>query len=56
MTTATLTNNQTSSGQKQLATFYVADMCLALEIGLIQEIIRDIKAPTAAVWSQLTGL
>jgi purine-binding chemotaxis protein CheW len=43
MTTATLTDRQTSSGQKQLATFYVADMCLALEIGLIQEIIRDVK-------------
>ena len=27
----------------QLATFYVADMCLALDIGLIQEIIRDVK-------------
>jgi purine-binding chemotaxis protein CheW len=43
MTTATITNYQTSSGQQQLATFYVADMCLALEIGLIQEIIRDVK-------------
>src|SRR3972149_9813502 len=27
----------------QLATFHVSDMCLALDIGLIQEIIRDIK-------------
>ncbi len=27
----------------QLATFYVADMCLALEIAQIQEIIRQVK-------------
>ena len=33
----------TASDQTQLATFYVADMCLALDIGLIQEIIRDVK-------------
>ena len=27
----------------QLATFYVGDLCLALEIGQIQEIIRDVQ-------------
>lgn len=43
MTTATATADRRSTGQKQLATFYVADMCLALDIGLIQEIIRDVK-------------
>jgi purine-binding chemotaxis protein CheW len=43
MTTATLSTQRTRSEPLQLATFYVSDMCLALEIGLIQEIIRDIK-------------
>jgi purine-binding chemotaxis protein CheW len=43
MTTATLSTPRTRSEPIQLATFYVADMCLALDIGLIQEIIRDIK-------------
>jgi purine-binding chemotaxis protein CheW len=41
--TATLTKTSNRNETLQLATFYVADMCLALEIGLIQEIIRDIK-------------
>lgn len=31
------------SDNLQLATFYVADMCLALDISVIQEIIRDVK-------------
>ena len=42
MSTATATKgvrNETI----QLATFYVADMCLALDIGVIQEIIREVK-------------
>jgi purine-binding chemotaxis protein CheW len=43
MTTATLTTQRTWSEPLQLATFYVSDMCLALDIGTIQEIIRDIK-------------
>jgi purine-binding chemotaxis protein CheW len=43
MTTATLSTQRTRSEPIQLATFYVDDMCLALDIGLIQEIIRDIK-------------
>jgi purine-binding chemotaxis protein CheW len=43
MSTATLTEKGTGSGTLQLATFYVADMCLALDIGVIQEIIRDVK-------------
>jgi len=45
MTTATLTTTakSTRSEPVQLATYYVADMCLALDIGLIQEIIRDVK-------------
>ena len=43
MTTATLSTDRVPSEVLHLATFYVADMCLALEIGLIQEIIRDIK-------------
>jgi purine-binding chemotaxis protein CheW len=43
MSTATLTEKGTRSGTLQLATFYVADMCLALDIGTIQEIIRDVK-------------
>ncbi len=43
MTTATLSTKRSRSEPLQLATFYVSDMCLALEIGLIQEIIRDIK-------------
>jgi purine-binding chemotaxis protein CheW len=49
MTTATATETAaaaprtTRSEPIQLATFYVADMCLALDIGTIQEIIRDIK-------------
>jgi purine-binding chemotaxis protein CheW len=43
MSTATLASPRTRSESLQLATFYVADMCLALDIGLIQEIIRDVK-------------
>ena len=43
MTTATLSTSHTRNDTLQLATFYVADMCLALEIGSIQEIIREIK-------------
>jgi purine-binding chemotaxis protein CheW len=45
MTTATQTapTQRTRTEPIQLATFYVADMCLALDIGLIQEIIRDVK-------------
>ena len=43
MTTATHSPPQTRDKPIQLATFYVADMCLALDIGLIQEIIRDVK-------------
>jgi purine-binding chemotaxis protein CheW len=43
MTTATRSTAHTSTETLQLATFYVADMCLALDIGLIQEIIRDVK-------------
>jgi purine-binding chemotaxis protein CheW len=47
MTTAPATPTATPRGTRsepiQLATFYVADMCLALNIGTIQEIIRDIK-------------
>ena len=43
MTTATLSTPRTRSEPLQLATFYVADMCLALDIATIQEIIRDIK-------------
>jgi purine-binding chemotaxis protein CheW len=43
MTTATLSKSQTHNETLQLATFYVADMCLALDIGSIQEIIREIK-------------
>jgi purine-binding chemotaxis protein CheW len=43
MTTATLSKTGVGSETLQLATFYVADMCLALDIGVIQEIIRDIK-------------
>ena len=43
MTTATVSTQRTRSEPLQLATFYVADMCLALDIGTIQEIIRDIK-------------
>lgn len=43
MTTATKTPPNTRSESLQLATFYVADMCLALDIGTIQEIIRDTK-------------
>ena len=43
MTTATLPNQRTRSEPLQLAGFYVADMCLALDIATIQEIIRDIK-------------
>lgn len=43
MTTATLATPRTRSESLQLATFHVAEMCLALDIGLIQEIIRDVK-------------
>jgi purine-binding chemotaxis protein CheW len=43
MTTATLSTQRTRSEPLQLATFYVSDMCLALDIGTIQEIIRGIK-------------
>jgi purine-binding chemotaxis protein CheW len=43
MTTATLAMPGTRSETQQLATFHVAEMCLALDIGLIQEIIRDVK-------------
>ena len=45
MTTATQTppTQRKRSESMQLATFYVADMCLALDIALIQEIIRDVK-------------
>lgn len=42
MSTATSIKH-TSGETLQLATFYVADMCLALDIGVIQEIIRDVK-------------
>jgi purine-binding chemotaxis protein CheW len=43
MTTATHSPPQTRDKPIQLATFHVDDMCLALKIGLIQEIIRDVK-------------
>ena len=43
MTTATHSTPQTRDKSIQLATFHVDDMCLALDIGLIQEIIRDVK-------------
>jgi purine-binding chemotaxis protein CheW len=43
MTTATRSKSHTGAETLQLATFHVADMCLALDIGLIQEIIRDVK-------------
>jgi purine-binding chemotaxis protein CheW len=43
MSNATLTKTVGRSDTLQLATFYVADMCLALDIGTIQEIIRDVK-------------
>lgn len=43
MTTATLATTASRNEPIELATFYVADMCLALDIGLIQEIIRDVK-------------
>jgi purine-binding chemotaxis protein CheW len=42
MATATATRIVRSEAV-QLATFYVADMCLALDISVIQEIIRDVK-------------
>lgn len=55
--TATLTKTSTSSETKQLATFYVADMCLALEISTIQEIIRDTKiTPVPHAPAQLRGV
>lgn len=43
MTTATAPPKKTRNEPLELATFHVADMCLALDIGTIQEIIRDIK-------------
>jgi purine-binding chemotaxis protein CheW len=43
MTTATLSKTASRNEPLDLATFYVDDMCLALDIGLIQEIIRDVK-------------
>lgn len=43
MSTATIANSRVRSDSLQLATFYVADMCLALDISVIQEIIRDVK-------------
>jgi purine-binding chemotaxis protein CheW len=43
MSTATMTNSRVRSDNLQLATFYVADMCLALDISVIQEIIRDVE-------------
>jgi purine-binding chemotaxis protein CheW len=55
MTTATLSKSRTET--LQLATFYVADMCLALDIGLIQEIIRDVKVtPVPHVPPQVRGV
>jgi purine-binding chemotaxis protein CheW len=43
MSTATTSQKGVRNDQLQLATFYVADMCLALDISVIQEIIRDVK-------------
>lgn len=43
MSTAMATEQAIRSDNLQLATFYVADMCLALDISVIQEIIRDVK-------------
>ena len=43
MSTATKEAAGIRGDSLQLATFYVADMCLALDIGVIQEIIRDVK-------------
>ena len=43
MTTATPPARTTRSEPMQLATFYVGDMCLALDIAQIQEIIRHVK-------------
>ncbi len=42
MSPATCTNSKAHRETLQLATFYVGDLCLALEIGQIQEIIRDL--------------
>ena len=40
-----------------MATFYVADMCLALEIGVIQEIIREVKVtPVPHAAGQIRGV
>lgn len=43
MTVAAQPTKSVRSGSVHLATFYVSDMCLALEISLIQEIIRQVK-------------
>jgi purine-binding chemotaxis protein CheW len=43
MKASTISTQTTRSEPIQLATFYIADMCLALEIGQIQEIIRQVK-------------
>jgi purine-binding chemotaxis protein CheW len=43
MPTATVSTKSVHADSLQLATFYVADMCLALDISVIQEIIRDVK-------------
>ena len=42
--TLTATRGEVGQGEKlQLATFYLGEICLALEIGQIQEIIRDVR-------------
>jgi purine-binding chemotaxis protein CheW len=44
MSNATATATTHGSDMLQLATFYVADLCLALEIDQIQEIMRNVSA------------
>lgn len=43
MTTSVCSAPVAQSEKLQLATFYLADLCLALEIGTIQEIMRDVS-------------
>ena len=57
MSTATSPARKTRRDSQQLATFYVADMCLALEIAQIQEIIRQVKVtPVPHAPAQVSGV
>src|SRR5262245_31619822 len=57
MTVATQPTKAVRSDSAHLATFYVPDMCLALEISLIQEIIRQVKVtPVPHAAPQVSGV